>query len=157
MLFLEFSLVLLSNVCIAGEGGVAPDRLIETSTGVIFSKEVAVAKRVCASLRDCWNPSGQEIEILEKDLPRFLSESKIWGSAEISRNLTKYRFKYYGLKKGGARYIHVNGLCQKYWRRESANFDSPNRPMTDMGSCYFLIDYDVVRRKFENYYVDGEA
>ena len=130
---------------------------VATSKGVIFSKEVSQAAKVCAKVRECWTPSRKEIEILEKDLSAFLAKSKVLGAAQISENLPLYKRKYYGFIKGRSNYIFVNGLCQKYWHPEGINFETPGRIGTDMGSCYFLIDYDVSRRQFSNFYVDGEG
>lgn len=130
---------------------------VETSRGVIFSESVANAKKVCAKLQECWNPKVDEIEVLEADLYNFLAISKDWGSAEILKNLPSYKRKYYGFIKNSIHYVFVVGVCPRYWGTERDDFASPFLPMKDIGTCYFSVEYDVKRRTFSEYYVDGEG
>jgi hypothetical protein len=148
--------ILFYGHCFAGGAVLTSEHMVETSRGVIFSENISAEVGVCKSLRDCWTPSSGDIENMEKELSMFLKKSKVMGSSEIFENLATYKRKYYGSIRGGIRYIHVNGLCHKYWKPSSSKFSSPTRLMTDMGPCYFLVDYNVERRRFSNYYVDGD-
>jgi hypothetical protein len=144
--------------CTAHTVSAPPDHRTEMNSGVIFSKKTSVAVGVCKSASSCWVPTENHIERMEKELVLFLKNSKAMGASQIYANLASYKRKYYGFKKGkgGDRYIQVNGLCQKYWKPMSLNFSSPNRLMTDMGPCYFLVDYNVERNEFLDFYIDGD-
>lgn len=144
--------------CRADTVSALPDHRVEMNSGVIFSKKTSVAVGVCKSASSCWVPTEHHIESMEKDLALFLKNSKVMGASQIYSNLASYKRKYYGYKKGkgGKRYIQVNGLCQRYWKPMSLNFSSPNRLMTDMGPCYFLVDYNVERNEFLDFYIDGD-
>lgn len=148
--------IIFHGPCSADETSLRSEHMVETSSGVIFSKNISTKVGVCKTLRHCWTPSSRDVELMEKELLEFLKESKVMGSPEIFKNLASYKRKYYGSKRSGTRYIHVNGLCQRYWKPSSLKFSSPTRLMTDMGPCYFLVDYNVERRTFSNYYVDGD-
>jgi hypothetical protein len=142
--------------CSADVIGSSSGHAIKIDSGVIFPKKTSAAVGVCKSLSSCWTPNSQDIKIMEKDLALFLETSKLMGSSEIFPNLASYKRKYYGFKRAGTRYIQVNGLCKRYWKPTSSNFSSPNRLMTDMGPCYFLVDYKVERHAFSDFYIDGD-
>lgn len=128
----------------------------KTGTGAIFTGAASAMSGVCA-VDQCWTPSKQDITRLEEDMLTFLASSTVYGSGRILENITEYKRKYFGFKQNGKQFILVSALCKKYWHPASKNFASPKRPMTDMGSCFFSVDYDVKARKFLDLYVDGEA
>ena len=131
-------------------------RFVKISKGAIFSAQVSQENQLC-KLDTCWTPSIADVDVLEERLGEFLADSRLRGSTEIQQNLAKYKRKYYGVRRNGVRFIMVVGICEKFWRDEGPLFESPRRPATDLGTCYFLVDYNVEHRSFSDYYVDGEA
>ncbi|WP_426177930.1 hypothetical protein [Massilia sp. TWR1-2-2] len=129
---------------------------LKTETGAIFSAAASAHSGICA-VDHCWTPSVDDINRLERDLLPFLASSTAYGSTEIRKNIVQYKRKYFGFTRKGTKFILVSGLCEKYWRPASKKFLSPQRPMTDMGSCFFSLDYDVKERRFSDLYVDGEG
>lgn len=129
---------------------------LEAETGAIFSAAASAHSGVCA-VDHCWTPSVDDITRLERDLLAFFASSNTYGSAEIRKNIVNYKRKYFGFTRKGTKFILVSGLCKKYWRPASKKFMSPQRPMTDMGTCFFSLDYEVKVRRFSDLYVDGEA
>lgn len=75
----------------------------------------------------------------------------------IRGNIDQYKRKYFGITREGKKFILVSGLCKKYWRPASKKFLSPQRPMTDMGSCFFSLEYNIATRRFSDLYIDGEG
>ena len=133
------------------------EQKIEVDTGIILSERISEFNKLCVRPLACWMPRISDIENLENGLMNFLSGSEEFGAREIAENLTHYKRKYFGYKKKGEEIILVNGLCSKYWRQESKNFHSLARPATDMGTCYFLVEYRLKKREFINLYIDGEG
>jgi hypothetical protein len=129
---------------------------LKTETGAIFSAAASAKSGVCA-VNQCWTPSVNDITRLEDDLLTFFASSTAYGSGQILKNITQYKRKYFGFKQNGKKFILVSALCKKYWRPAGKKFLSPQRPMTDMGNCFFSLDYDVKARRFLDLYVDGEA
>lgn len=129
---------------------------LEVETGAIFSAAASSQAGVCA-VGHCWTPSMDDIYRLESDMLKFFASSSVYGSAEIRKNIVNYKRKYFGFTRKGIKFILVSGLCQKYWRPASKKFLSPQRPMTDMGSCFFSVDYEIKVRRFSDLYVDGEG
>lgn len=129
---------------------------VEVRTGVIFSKIASAQNDVC-ELDKCWTPSIYQVAQLEVGLKKFLSTSKVDGTGEILKHLSTYKRKYFGFAKKGTRFILINGICKEFWKPESVHFSSPKRPSTDMGNCYFLIDYNLKTGKFSDLYIDGDA
>lgn len=120
---------------------------LEIETGAIFSAAASSQAGVCA-VDHCWTPSIEDISRLERDLLRFFASSTVHGVPEIRKNIAHYKRKYFGFTRKGTKFIMISGLCEKYWRPVSKKFLSPQRPMTDMGSCFFSLDYDVKARRF---------
>lgn len=126
-------------------------------TGVIFSEEVSERAKLCSRPRTCWLPKPDDIASLESKLPAYLSNAEEVGAHEISTNLNQYKRKYFGYTKEGERWISLVGLCSKFWRRTSRNFRTQQRPFTDMGICYFLVEYNLSKGQFAELYIDGDA
>lgn len=125
-------------------------------TGAIFTASASAESGAC-EVNSCWTPSVNDIARLEANLAPFFASSTVYGADKIRSSIDQYKRKYFGVIRKGKKFILVSGLCKKYWRPESKKFLSPERPMTDMGSCYFSLDYDVKARKFSELYIDGEG
>lgn len=130
---------------------------IAVRTGVIFSEAVSERAKLCSRPLTCWSPKAGDVEGLEGELARHLRSTEVAGSQSIATNLNGYKRKYFGYRKDGQRWISVVGLCSKYWHKNSPKFATQKRPFTDMGTCYFLVEYNVEKRQFVDLYIDGEA
>jgi hypothetical protein len=131
-------------------------RYREIETGAIFTARASAESGACAG-NSCWTPAVNDIARLEANLAPFFESSTLYGADKIRSSIDQYKRKYFGVMRKGQKFILVSGLCKKYWRPESKKFLSPERPMTDMGSCFFSLDYDVKARKFSELYIDGEG
>lgn len=125
-------------------------------TGAIISAAASADSGACAAT-SCWTPSAGDVARLEGDLGAFFSSSKAYGADMIRGNIDQYKRKYFGITREGKKFILVSGLCKKYWRPASKKFLSPQRPMTDMGSCFFSLEYNIATRRFSDLYIDGEG
>lgn len=139
------------------EKGMENQHMTEVETGIIFSEEISELNKFCVRHLTCWTPQVSDIRNVENGLADFLSRSKEFGAREIATNLTGYKRKYFAYRKKGERFIILNGLCTRYWHKEGKNFRSVARPMTDMGICYFSVEYHLRSKKFMNLYIDGDA
>jgi hypothetical protein len=128
----------------------------EIETGAIFTANASAESGACA-VNSCWTPTVNDIARLEANLAPFFASSTLYGADKIRSSIDQYKRKYFGVIRKGKKFISVSGLCKKYWRPESKKFLSHDRPMTDMGSCFFSLDYDVKARKFSELYIDGEG
>jgi hypothetical protein len=133
------------------------DQEIVVETGVIFSEKISHLNKLCNSPETCWTPNSTDIATLEKNILRHLLLSREHGANEISKNLATYKRKYFGYIKNGDRWILVVGICSKYWRPNGSIFQTLKRPMTDMGTCFFEVEYNADTSQFEELYIDGEA
>lgn len=129
----------------------------EVATGIIFSEHISEQNELCKRPNGCWLPQPNDIAAMEKGMAPYLLASKEPSAIEIAKNLDKYKRKYFGFKKSGDNWILVVGLCSQYWRRNGTTFQSVKRPMSDMGRCYFSVEYNVKHRNFVELYIDGEG
>ena len=126
-------------------------------TGIIFSEEAAERNKLCSRPTTCWLPKPNDIAGLESNLPAYLRTAEVGRAHEISAQLNGYKRKYFGYTKNGERWIALVGLCSQFWIKTSRNFRAQQRPFTDMGTCYFLVDYNVENGQFNELYIDGDA
>ena len=150
---------LSSDVIAASSGShsLSSSKGVEVETGVIFSSDISVRAGICDSFSSCWTPEKRDILMLEKSLSDFLRASKDPRAQNIFKSLVAYKRKYFGYLRNETRNILVVGLCAKFWHPGSATFQTDQRPMTDMGECYFSVEYDTKTGRFSELYVDGEA
>jgi hypothetical protein len=137
--------------------GVRSGQETAVPTGVIFSKVVSERNKLCSLPTTCWSPEPDDIAGLERNLPEYLRKTEDVGAHEISTKLNGYKRKYFGYTKDGQRWISLVGLCSQFWHRTSRNFQTQQRPFTDMGTCYFLLEYNVATGQFAELYIDGDA
>jgi hypothetical protein len=158
---LIFTAALLMSATVFAEGPkVNAERSPQETTvktGVIFSEAVSERNGLCPRLARCWLPTPVDAADLEEKMPAYLRTAQEPGAVEISGKLQAYKRKYFGYTKEGERWISVVGLCARYWHRNSGTFQTGQRPMTDMGTCYFSVQYNVAKGRFVDLYIDGEA
>jgi hypothetical protein len=156
VLYLIFPISMLLSGRAQGGEVTRPDA-IEANHGVIFSPDVSLRVGVCKKRSECWQPDRHAVQKMEAALPPYLETIRSASSILVLKNLDAYMRKYYGVWKNGRPYIVVNGICSKYWKPNIKSFASPARLGTDLGECYFMVDYDVRRHTFQDLYIDGDA
>jgi hypothetical protein len=129
----------------------------------IFTKETA--REAWAWLlrpqQEFWTPTLSEVLELETRLPAYLRSPEARKAAEsccpqpvpLSKRAPAYKRQYVGVLDHGRLVIHGNFFCEAPahdWHRTPVVVD-------DGGDCYFQVEYDVRKRRFESIAVNGGA
>jgi len=127
--------------------------------GVIFHKDIKLTPEDTVTR---WTPSDIEIEELEKNLISFISKQKkvnqVGNYPIISKNLDKYIRQYAGyISSKGEKIIYVN--CFWYEQNDpfSKGWEKKLIQVFDGGSYYWQIHFNVLKKKFSGYSVNGIA
>lgn len=130
--------------------------------GVIFPSEKKLNPKDTVTR---WVPSELDIQNLELQLEKFIvkrNKKKLYyegnGYPIISINLKKYIRQYVGyLSSKGEKIIYVN--CFWYEKNDpfSKNWESRLIQVFDGGSYYWQIHYNVARKRFFSYSINGVA
>jgi hypothetical protein len=145
-----------------GSRGIAmsqePSKLVDT--GVIFSKQQIERspsmKEILGSIQPLWTPSPEEVALLEGKLKAYLESLADRRARSIAARLGSYKRQYFGYTYGGKKWIHVNGFCESYWKRDDSWRDRFVYVL-DGGSCYFRVHYDPSSSQFDKLSINGEA
>ena len=108
-----------------------------------------------------WTPTPSDVRGLEARLPTYLRSPKARKAAAyccpqpvpLATRAPSYKRQYVGVLDHGRRLIHASFFCEASgsdWHRTPVDVD-------DGGDCYFQIDYDVRKRRFESISVNGGA
>lgn len=91
-----------------------------------------------------WTPEKGQLVDLETRLPGYLRAKAPPGSGP-RKDLASYRRQYVGIERDGRSYIFVNAFCETNRR------DWTRKPIVveDGGDCYFQVEFDPDRRRFE--------
>lgn len=113
-----------------------------------------------------WTPSTSDIETLESHLRAFLdvivAEDDVGkyqrtATYNVIRNLEKYRRQYVGFIEDGSRQILVNALLGPPTGLPIEDWDRRYVYVADGGFSYWRVVYDMDRRRFHAFYVNGEG
>ena len=134
------------------EGG---NEMVKTDDfeGVIFSAENAATTRVANQGESYWTPSQMEVLPLENRLGLYLQQTAPRTYPGPLRDLSEYKRQYLGVLANGQRVIHVNFFCNAHGLDWSQEFVF----VTDGGSCYFEVKYNVETGEFSDLSIHGEA
>jgi hypothetical protein len=148
---------------IAGPGGIANPQKAGGEVRAIFTKESAreAWSWLLRPQQEFWTPTLSEVLELEARLPAYLRSPEAKKAAEgccpqpvpLSRRAPAYKRQYVGVLDHGRLLIHANFFCEAPahdWHRTPVVVD-------DGGDCYFQVDYDVRKRRFESIAVNGGA
>jgi hypothetical protein len=130
---------------------------IAVESGHIFTAEISAKSKLCLTLSDCWTPTEQVVGDIPALLFSYLSSAESYDSKAVAKRFKDYKLKYFGFKRDGRPIILINGLCNRFWHPEAKKFSHPARPFTDMGRCFFSVEFDYTQRSFSDFYVDGES
>jgi hypothetical protein len=129
--------------------------------GVIIPAEIAKKEATGYWYTQFWTPTDRDIQDLEMRLPTFLKEEARRRSrdrdkndpVEVGRNLKDSARQYIGVFWRGRKFIFVNGfpLHERFdWTRQFVL-------VSDGGSAFWSVLYDVERKTFEQLSVNGVA
>ncbi len=126
--------------------------------GVIFSAAAAEQMRaalgfVNGPVDGYWTPAHADVMALEEALEPYLRQKVGQSYPEVAGGLGRYKRQYFGFEANGQRQIAVNFFCNSYnidWQQQLVF-------VTDGGSCFFEVTYDVNTGTFTRLSVHGEA
>jgi hypothetical protein len=121
--------------------------------GIIFSAENAATTGVANQGETYWTPSQVEVLALESQLGPYLQQAAPRDYPGPLRDLSEYKRQYVGILVNGQQVIFVNFFCNTHeldWSREFVF-------VTDGGSCYFEVKYNLETGKFSELSIHGEA
>ncbi len=121
--------------------------------GVIFSAENAAITGVANQGQTYWTPSQAEVLALENRLGPYLQQTAPRDYPGPLRDLSEYKRQYVGILINGQQVIFVNFFCNAHgldWSREFVF-------VTDGGSCYFEVKYNLETGEFSDLSIHGEA
>jgi hypothetical protein len=129
----------------------------------IFTKEAARAvwSWLLRPGQEFWTPTLSEVLELEARLPAYLGSPAATKAAAsccpqpvpLAKRAPAYKRQYVGVLDHGRPLIHASFFCEAPagdWHRTPVIVD-------DGGDCYFQVDYDVHKRRFESIAVNGGA
>jgi len=101
-----------------------------------------------------WTPTKDQITELEKLIVPFLKNHPPEHEREV--NLSGYGRQYYGVTKGGKKFIFLNAFC------DPKSFDEHLKRkamvvVMDGGSCYFQVFFDPIKKEFSDLGYNGVA
>ena len=165
--FVALASVLMSGVAAAADQGDARQAaqvkeismkhntdLVETKefSGVIFpeSSNAFLSEFDSKQKLVSWTVSRDEALTAESDLKHFLKQR----APQIFKKLGQYKRQYAGVMRNNEKLIHINFFCgssfDKSWMSETIEVD-------DGGDCFFHVNYDVNKRTFLDFIVNGHA
>jgi hypothetical protein len=156
---------LVAAILLYSAGVALPARTLEfrpvkgsNAEGVIIPAELAKKDVVGYLFNRFWTSTDQDIRQLEMRLPKFLKEEATRRAQdrdknepiEVGRNLRTSARQYAGVFWRGRRCIFVNGFPSREsdWKRQFVE-------VSDGGSAFWRVVYDVDRKTFEELSVNG--